>query len=48
MTHPANIACIAVVVGGLHSAHLQGVDTVGFDFQGFSEWDWVNLSSTKP
>ena len=43
MTHPANIACIAVVVGGLHSAHVQGVDVVGFDFQGLSEWGWVNV-----
>ena len=44
MTHPANIAYIAVVVGGLHSAHLQGVDAVGFGVQGLSEWDCVNIS----
>ena len=44
MTHQANMAHIAGAVGGLHSAHLQGVDTVGFGVQGFSEWDWVNMS----
>ena len=37
MTHQANMARIAVAVGGLHSAHLQGVDTVGFGVQGFRE-----------
>ena len=33
----------AVVVGGLHSAHLQGVDAVGFEFQGLSEWGWIKV-----
>ena len=44
MTHQANMARIAGAVGGLQSAHLQGVDIVGFGVQGFSEWNWVNMS----
>lgn len=44
MTHQANMARITEAVGGLHSAHLQGADTVGFGVQGFSEWGWVNVS----
>ena len=44
MTHQANMARITGAVGGLHSGHLQGADTVGFGVQGFSEWDWVKLS----
>ena len=44
MTHPANMARIAVAVGRLHSAHLQGADAVGFGVQGFNAWDWVNVS----
>ena len=43
MTHPVNMARIAVAVGRLHSAHLQGVDAVRFGVQGFNAWDWVSV-----
>ena len=44
MTLRANMARLAEEIGGLHSAHFQGANAVGFGVQGLSEWDWVNMS----
>ena len=44
MTLRAKMARLADEIGGLHSAHFQGANAVGFGVQGFNAWDWVNVS----